>query len=41
MESQKLEAENLLVNSNLNYSIIRPKAILGNGRSGIFEVFLT
>ena len=35
----KLEAENLLVNSNLNYSIIRPKAILGNGRSGIFEVF--
>ena len=35
----KLEAENLLINSNLNYSIIRPKAILGNGRSGIFEVF--
>lgn len=35
----KLEAENLLIDSKLNYSIIRPKAILGNGRSGIFEVF--
>lgn len=35
----KLEAESLIRNSNLNYSIIRPKAILGNGRSGIFKVF--
>ena len=35
----KLKAEELLIASELNYSIIRPKAILGNGRAGIFEIF--
>lgn len=35
----KLKAEELLITSKLNYSIIRPKAILGNGRAGIFEIF--
>ena len=35
----KLKDEELLITSKLNYSIIRPKAILGNGRAGIFEIF--
>jgi nucleoside-diphosphate-sugar epimerase len=35
----KLKAEKILITSKLNYSIIRPKAILGNGRAGIFEIF--